>query len=146
MGRAEVVVVTGASAGVGRAAARAIVWAARHRRREVHLGLMSAGVIWANKFFPGLLDWYLDRTAFDQQQTAEPDDPRRPDNLFFPVPGDHGARGRFGDRARRRSLQFWLSTHRGLILPGLLLGAWAARRVLRPPSQPPSTQPIKNER
>ena len=40
-------------------------------------------------------------------------DPDRKDNLWEPVPGDHGAHGDFDDRARPRSYQWWANTHRG---------------------------------
>ena len=45
----------------------------------------------------------------------------RPDNLYEPVPGDFGAHGRFDQRARADSWQFWLTSH-----PGPVLGASAA--------------------
>jgi short-subunit dehydrogenase len=40
-------------------AARAIVWAARHQRRELYLGLSTLIAIEANKIIPGLLGRYL---------------------------------------------------------------------------------------
>ena len=43
-------------------AARAIVWAARHPRREYWVGYPTVGAILANHFVPGLLDRYLART------------------------------------------------------------------------------------
>src|SRR5690606_33779860 len=36
--------------------ARAVEWSARHRRRELNVGTSSVKAIWANRFFPGLLD------------------------------------------------------------------------------------------
>jgi hypothetical protein len=47
--------------------------------------------------------------------TEEPADPNRPDNLFAPVPGDHGATGPFTSRAKGFSLQLWLSLHRRVV-------------------------------
>jgi hypothetical protein len=76
----------------------------------------------AEKVAPGLADRYLARTGYDSQQTNEPEDPDRPHNLWEPVPGDHGAHGRFDTRARDRSTQFWLSRHRR----GLAATAFAA--------------------
>src|SRR4029077_6289570 len=35
--------------------------------------------------------------------TSEPEDPHRPDNLWKPVEGDHGAHGRFDDCAHKTS-------------------------------------------
>ena len=67
------------------------------------------------KVAPGLLDHYLARTGYESQQTDEPADPNRPNNLWEPVPGDHGAHGVFNDRASDHSLQLWADTHRGLL-------------------------------
>jgi short-subunit dehydrogenase len=110
-------------------AAEAIVWAASHVRRELHVGLPTVKAIWGNKFVPGLADRYLARTGYDSQQTAEPEAADRPFNLWEPVAGDHGAHGRFGPRARERSVQLGITTRRGaLALTGAALGAvgWAA--------------------
>jgi len=111
-------------------AADAIVWAAGQRRREISVGGVTAAVIWGNKFASGLGDRYLARTGYDSQQTDEPADPHRPDNLWQPLPGDHGAHGRFGDRATRRSPQTWINER----LPALAMIAvggaallWGAR-------------------
>jgi short-subunit dehydrogenase len=104
--------------------ARAIVWAAHQRRRELFLGLPTLLAIEANKFVPGLLDRYLARTGFVAQQTNEKVNPHRPDNLFEPVHGDFKARGNFKEQAWHGSMQFWLSRHRvpiGLALSGLSL-------------------------
>jgi NAD(P)-dependent dehydrogenase (short-subunit alcohol dehydrogenase family) len=90
-------------------AAEAIVWAASQRRREISVGGPTVVAIWGNKFAAGLGDHYLARTGYDSQQTAEPADPNRPDNLWQPLPGDHGAHGRFGDRATHRSAQTWIN-------------------------------------
>lgn len=94
-------------------AARAIIWAATHDRREVLVGWPAFKAVWGNKFFPGLGDWYLGRNGYDAQQTNEPRDPDRPHNLWEPVDWqmDHGAHGVFDDRAR--SWHLWLTMHRG---------------------------------
>jgi len=84
-------------------AANAICWAAAHRRREISVGSPTVAAIWSNKIASPLLDRYLARTGYDSQQTDEPADPDRPDNLFAPLPGDHGAHGRFGRRSTRSS-------------------------------------------
>jgi NAD(P)-dependent dehydrogenase (short-subunit alcohol dehydrogenase family) len=113
-------------------AAEAIYWAAHHYRREWNVGLPTAIAIWGNRFFPALGDWYLAKTGYAAQQTDEPADPDRPNNLWEPVPGDHGAHGRFDSRSHRHSLQFWASRHRGWLalagagLIGLAVGAISA--------------------
>ena len=113
-------------------AARAVVWAARHGRREVQVGVPTVEAILADKVAPGLMDRYLADTVYEGHQTDRPEDPGRPDNLFRPVPGDHGAHGPFDGRAKARSLQLWATTHRGLLAvaavgTGAALAAAAAR-------------------
>lgn len=103
-------------------AARAVVWAAEHERRELWVGHTTAGAIVAGFLAPGRLDRYLARTGFDAQQTPEPQPPRD-DDLFAPLPGDPGAHGRFGGEARTRSFQLWATTHRRALLA---VGATAA--------------------
>ncbi|HEY3602284.1 MAG TPA: SDR family oxidoreductase [Chthoniobacterales bacterium] len=101
-------------------AADAVVFASHHDRREMYVGLSSVEAIVGNKLFPGLLDHYLARTAYSGQQTNEPRDPNQPYNLFQPVPGDHGAHGDFGSRARTSSPQLWTDKHRDAVILGLL--------------------------
>lgn len=96
-------------------AAQAIVFAAMRDRREIYVGFPTVKAIVANKIAPRMLDNILGRTGYQSQQTDEPDDPARPNNLFEPLPGDHGAHGAFDDRARRFSLQLWLDEHRDLL-------------------------------
>ncbi|HXJ22510.1 MAG TPA: SDR family oxidoreductase [Polyangia bacterium] len=111
--------------------ARAIYWAAHHRRRELDVGFSTVKAVLGNKVFPGLLDWYLARKAFGGQQTERQRRPDRPDNLFAPVAGDHGAHGRFDRRARGRSVQSWVNRHRGLVAAGLAVAVGATlTRVL----------------
>ncbi|HKI24233.1 MAG TPA: SDR family oxidoreductase [Gaiellaceae bacterium] len=110
-------------------AAEAIVWAASRRRREVFVGGPTLLAIVGNRLAPTLGDLYLARTAYEAQQTLTPVEPEEPDNLFRPVPGDHGARGPFDDEAKERSLQLWLTRNRGWLAGGgLALAALARRR------------------
>jgi hypothetical protein len=44
--------------------------------------------------------------------TNEPEDPNRPNNLWSPVPGDHGARGTFTNRAHAKSYELEASLNR----------------------------------
>lgn len=107
-------------------AAEAIFWAARHRRREVALGFPTLKAIWGRRFIPGRLDCCLARLGYEGQQAAVARDPSRPFNLWAPVPGDHGARGESTPRARRKSAQFWLTTHRGTVAIATGLAAAAS--------------------
>ncbi len=94
-------------------AAGAIVYAATHRHREFYIGWPTVEAMWGNKFISGWLDRYLARTNYQAQQTEEPEDPSRPDNLREPVQGDYAAHGRFGDRAKNQSVQVWATEHIG---------------------------------
>jgi len=108
-------------------AARAIVWAAHQRRREVWVGGPTVRAILADKLAPGYADRQLARTGYDAQQTDEPADPTRPHNLWRPLAGDHGAHGRFDDRAGGWSAQLWATQHRrSVALAGLGAAALAA--------------------
>jgi NADP-dependent 3-hydroxy acid dehydrogenase YdfG len=98
-------------------AADAIVWAARHPRRELYVGAPTVLAILVERVAPALGDLYLARTGYESQQTDEPERDR-PDNLFEPVPGDHGAHGRFDREASGRSLQLLATKRRALILAG----------------------------
>ena len=99
--------------------ARAIYWAAHHSRREVYAGWPTVEAIIGNKIAPGLLDRYLGKTGFASQQTCEPEDPNRPDNLWSPVPGDHGAHGVFDSRAHATSWELRASLDRKWIGAGV---------------------------
>jgi short-subunit dehydrogenase len=97
-------------------AARAILRAAEHPRREYWVGSSTVCAIVGQRLIPSLLDHYLARTGFESQQTPEPADPNRDDNLEQPLPGDLGVRGSFDDRAREHSLQAWFSAHRSTLV------------------------------
>jgi hypothetical protein len=75
---------------------------------------------------PGLADRYLARTGYAAQQTGEPADPDRGDNLWQPAAGDYAAHGRFDDRERDWSAQLWATTHRTMLALGLGAAALVA--------------------
>jgi NAD(P)-dependent dehydrogenase (short-subunit alcohol dehydrogenase family) len=99
--------------------ARAVFYAAYHPRREFRVGMSTVASILGQKIAPGLLDHYLARIGYQSQQTAEPEDPDRPNNLWNPVPGNFAAHGSFDKRACSRSMQLWLTTHPGISLAGI---------------------------
>jgi NAD(P)-dependent dehydrogenase (short-subunit alcohol dehydrogenase family) len=101
-------------------AAEAIYFAAQNPRREFYVGAPSVAVIIVNKVVPGLLDRYLARTGYDSQQYDGPEDPNRPNNLWEPVPGDHGAHGDFDVHAKSFSPQLWSSEHRTWLAIGAI--------------------------
>jgi short-subunit dehydrogenase len=112
-------------------AADAIVWASEHPRRELMVGWPTVKAIFGNAIVPGIADRYLARTGFDAQQTDEPVDPDRPDNLFAPVAGDQGAHGPFDERSRSRSIQLPLAKHKLPLLAGLAALAGAITQEVK---------------
>ncbi|HEY9603707.1 MAG TPA: SDR family oxidoreductase [Allocoleopsis sp.] len=98
-------------------AAEAIYWAAHNERRELYVGSSSVKAIMANKVAPGLLDYYLASVGYSGQQTDEPVDPNRQNNLWEPVPGDHGAHGSFDNRAQDSSPQLWATENQDWLIP-----------------------------
>jgi NAD(P)-dependent dehydrogenase (short-subunit alcohol dehydrogenase family) len=112
--------------------AEAVVYAALHPERgDLTVGASTLRAIWGNRVAPEALDRYLARTGYRSQQTGEPERPDRPDNLWTPLPGDHGAHGAFDSRARAHSAQLWLAEHRGLALVAAGIAGAAAATAWR---------------
>jgi len=108
-------------------AARAIYYAAHHSEsREYFAGWSTVKAIVGNKLFPSFGDRYLARNGYESQQYDGSEDPDRPNNLWEPVPGDHGAHGTFDDRASSVSLELWAETHTRWLVAAGLLGLVAA--------------------
>jgi NAD(P)-dependent dehydrogenase (short-subunit alcohol dehydrogenase family) len=114
--------------------AEAVLFAAHNDRREMYVGYPTVEAIVADKISPGFADWYLAESGYDAQQTEESVEPDRRDNLWEPVPGDHGTHGTFGDRAVSTSPQLWLSKNRNWLalagggLAALIIGALSKRK------------------
>jgi NAD(P)-dependent dehydrogenase (short-subunit alcohol dehydrogenase family) len=102
-------------------AARAIVFAAQHPRRELWVGLPTVYTILGERVASGLMDRYLAKTNIGAQEANAPIDPvQRRDNLFEPPPGDPGSHGAFDDKAKSSSRQLWLTMHRGPVVAAAL--------------------------
>lgn len=96
-------------------AARAIVWAASHRKREMWVGWSTCQAIIGQRVAPAFADRYLADHAVEGQETSDPVAADRPDNLFDTVPGHQfGAHGVFDDRAKT-----WSLTNKIVLNPGL---------------------------
>lgn len=98
-------------------AAKAIVWCASHKRRELYVGLPALTTIVGNKLFPGLAD----RVARDQAVGGQKDEDaaaetERAGNLFYPPPGDFGIHGRFDNEAKDHSWQLLITLYRTPLL------------------------------
>ena len=102
-------------------AGEAIYWSAQQRRREVWVGYPAVQAIVGTRVIPGFLDRYLAYRAYEGQLADVPLPPGYRDNLFVPVPGDSGTHGRFSSSALRRSLQFWLNSHRWTLAGAAML-------------------------
>jgi NAD(P)-dependent dehydrogenase (short-subunit alcohol dehydrogenase family) len=112
-------------------AARGVLFAAEHAPRELWVGGSTAKAILAQRVFPGLLDRWLARRAWDGQMTAALA-PRSADDVDAPLPGDRGARGPFDAEARERSATLFVRRHRGALAAAAVAAgggfALAARR------------------
>src|SRR3954449_13320152 len=107
-------------------AARAIVFAAQHPRREMWVGLPTVYTILGERVASGLMDRYLAKTNIGAQEAKQPIDPaERPDNLFAPPPGDPGAHGAFDDQAKPSSRQLELTMHKGQLVGAAIAGVAA---------------------
>lgn len=110
-------------------AARSVFYAAYHDVRELKVASSTLQTVIGNKLFPALGDWQLAKSGFEGQQTPEPEDSDRPDNLFETVPGEYGAHGRFDEEAQDTSAVGWLGRHQSIPLAaaavaGLALSAF----------------------
>ncbi|HSS39499.1 MAG TPA: short-chain dehydrogenase, partial [Polyangia bacterium] len=106
-------------------------------RREVWIGWSAVKAIIGQRLIPGALDSYLAKNAWTSQETENlpPGHPPRHDldNVDATLPGDRGAHGPFGSRARtftselavRRSAP-WLAVAAAAV--AIAIG-WTVRRV-----------------
>ncbi|HEX6333782.1 MAG TPA: SDR family oxidoreductase [Flavisolibacter sp.] len=96
-------------------AARAIVYAAAHNRREIYVGYPTFKAIYGDKIAAWYADYVLAKTGFDGQQTDEPEIPNRQNNVWHPVAEDRGAYGNFASISHKKSFTLWVSLHRNLV-------------------------------
>src|SRR5205807_2903775 len=75
--------------------------------RELPLGWGAQKLLWGQKLSPRAADLVLLRNGWKAQHTGEDKPVGSPDNLFGPLPGDKGARGRFQGQSRKSTL--WTS-------------------------------------
>ena len=102
-----------------------LIWKAAHRpqKREWYGAWSVVKAVVGNKVAPWYADRYLAKKGYDAQQYDEKAEPNKPDNLFHPLPGDHGAHGAFDDRALNWSAEAWAEEHAGWLAAGLCAAA-----------------------
>jgi len=96
-------------------AAKAIVFAAAHNRREIFVGYPTFEAIIGNKIAPWLGDYVLSKNGYKAQQTDEQVEPDRKNNVWEPVSEDRGAHGTFDKIAAKKSYTLWASMNRGVV-------------------------------
>ncbi len=97
--------------------ASAAAAATGNRRELTHAGKIavvtgSSAATAGACFFTGYLDRKLAGGAYGGQELPKPLALGRRAKLYRPLPGDHGAHGRFDDQALNFSAELWLATHR----------------------------------
>lgn len=102
-------------------AATATVEAVKQRRREVWVAFSAMKAIIGGRLFPGLLEKFLAKKAYEGQYTSEILDQPREGNLFKTVKGDYGIYGRFGKKSHDNSLQLWMSLHKTPVITGAVV-------------------------
>lgn len=112
------------------AIAEEIMKAVESRPRELWIGDAVPKAILGTMLAPGSLDKMLAKKAYEGQITDEPADQSRPDNLFTPLPGDHGSRGRFNDSARQSVRSYHPKAVRAAVLAAGVLGSAALGAII----------------
>jgi NAD(P)-dependent dehydrogenase (short-subunit alcohol dehydrogenase family) len=110
--------------------ADAVVHCFEHPVRELPVGWGAQKLLWGQKLAPRLGDLILLRNGWRGQHTGEDKPVGSPDNLFEPLPGDHGAHGRFDARSRRSTLWTSLRLRRWLVGTAAVAAAVPAARAL----------------
>ncbi len=106
--------------------ARAIFFAATHKRREVWVGFPTVKAILANRIAPNLIDRYLAKAGYEGQLTDEKLAADAPANLFDAVPGNYGAHGRFDAQSRLGSWEMFTDRHRTAFWAAAAIGVVAS--------------------
>src|SRR6185503_19442099 len=93
--------------------------------REFLVAWPTVKAVLGEKVVPGYIDEKLGHEGYQGEQTSEPANPERADNLWQPAPGDFAAHGRFDDRARDASVELWVAKRKPWLMLGgaLALGA-----------------------
>ena len=99
--------------------------------RELPVGWGAQKLMWGQKLSPRAGDLVLLRSGWKSQHTGEDKPVGAPDNLFEPLPGDRGARGRFAAQSRNSTLWTSLRLRRWLVGAAVVGAAAVAGSVER---------------
>jgi hypothetical protein len=109
-----------------------VVDIAEKPRRRTWVGESTVFTVIGARLSARVADWYLARKGYGGQQAPDLKQPMLPNNLYRPVPGDHGAHGAFDDEAVGISPRTWAIQHPGVVLgDGLGLVGVAASALAR---------------
>jgi NAD(P)-dependent dehydrogenase (short-subunit alcohol dehydrogenase family) len=112
--------------------ADAVHHAVRHDvGREFLVAWPTVKAVVGEKVVPGYIDRKLGREGYQGEQTSEPANPDRADNLWQPVAGDFAAHGRFDDRAKDASVELWMAKRKPWIALGSVVFLGAALGAVR---------------
>ncbi len=105
-------------------AAKAIYEVAESGERLRIVGLPTLQTVWGNKLVPEYLDHYMAKNGIKGQLTDNLEDPERKNNLYEPVPGDHGSHGDFDEEAQDYSLyeKIYRQRKKLVVIGGTILG------------------------
>lgn len=107
--------------------ADAVHHAVRHDvGREFLVSWSTIKAVVGEKVVPGYIDRALGDSGYSGEETAEPADPDRPNNLWQPVAGPFAAHGRFDDRSKDTSVELWVAKRR----PWFALGGAVAAAIV----------------
>ena len=105
--------------------AEAVLHTFEHPIRELPITWGAQKLLWGQKLSPRAGDLVLRRNGWQGQHTDQPKPVGSPDNLFEPLPGNKGARGRFSAQSRTSTL--WTSLRlRRLIVGTAVVGVGLA--------------------
>lgn len=118
--------------------AEAVAAAADRAPREILLGAPAWRAVIGQRVFPGLLDLFAARAAWEAQFVDQPNE-QTDDILFKTVPGDAGARGPYRDAEQNRDPLLFFQMHfRGRFAQ---VSRAAERLVRRRPAAPDRPAP-----
>jgi NAD(P)-dependent dehydrogenase (short-subunit alcohol dehydrogenase family) len=105
--------------------AQAVLHTFEHPIRELPVTWGAQKLLWGQKLSPRAGDLVLRLNGWKGQHTSDPKPVGSPDNLFSPLPGDKGPRGRFS--AKSRDSTIWTSLRlRRLIVGTAVVGVGLA--------------------